>query len=122
MNLAGFDRPKVCKGVGINRNTVHSLRIACATKLFNSAVEEKLIRERTGHRSNALLTYEKPSLEQSAKVSNLLGPCTSSSVTEASGSGSTVSETLEIVNSARGMFNSGTFLNCTVNVNVNSKQ
>ena len=49
-------------------------------------------------------------------------PCTSSSVTEASGSGSTVSETPEIVNSARGMFNSGTFLNCTVNVNVNSKQ
>ena len=69
-----------------------------------------------------MLTYEKPSLEQSAKVSNLLGPCTSSSVTEASGSGSTVSETLEIVNSARGMFNSGTFLNCTVNVNVHRKQ
>ena len=51
---------------------------------------------------------------------NLLGPYTNSSVTEASGS--TVSETLEIVNSARGMFNSGTFLNCTVHVNVNSKQ
>ena len=44
------------------------------------------------------------------------------SVTEASGSGSTVSETIEIVNSARRMFNSRTFLNCTVNVNVNSKQ
>ena len=66
-------------------------------------------------RSNALLTYEKPSLEQSAKVSNLLGPCTSSSVTKACGSGSTVSETLEIVNSARGMFNSGTFLNVNAN-------
>ena len=36
--------------VGINRKTAHSLRIACATKLFNSGVEEKLIRERTGHR------------------------------------------------------------------------
>ena len=106
----------------MNRKTAHSLRIASATKLFNSGVEEKLIRERTGHRSMALLTYEKPRLEQSAKVSNLFGPCTSSSVTEASGSGSTVSETLEIVNSARGMFNSGTFLNCTVNVNANSKQ
>ena len=55
-------------------------------------------------------------------MSNLLGPCTSSSVTEASGTGSTVSETLEIVNSARGMFNSGTFFNGKVNVNVNSKQ
>ena len=49
-------------------------------------------------------------------------PCTSSSVTEASGSGSTVSKTLEIVISAHGMFNLGTFLNCTVNVNGNSKQ
>ena len=63
--------PNMCKEVGIKRKTAHSLRIACATKLFNSGVEEKLIRERTGHRSNALLTYEKPSLEQSAKVSNL---------------------------------------------------
>ena len=93
-----------------------------AHKIRPKFVEEKLIRERTGHRSIALLTYENPSLEQSAKVLNLLGPCTSRSVTEASGTGSTVSETLEIVNSARGMFNSGTFLNCTVNVNVNSKQ
>ena len=39
--------------VGINRKTAHSLRIACATKLFNSGVEEKLIRERAGDRSNA---------------------------------------------------------------------
>ena len=51
---------------------------------------------------------------------NLLGPYTNSSVTEASGS--TVSETLEIVNSVCGMLNSGTFFNCTVNVNVNRKQ
>ena len=103
MNLAGFDRPKVCKEVGNNRKTAHSLRIACAIKLFYSGVDEKLIRERTGHRSNAVLIYEKPSLVKSAKVSNLLGPCTSSSVTEACGSGSTVYETLEIVNSARGI-------------------
>ena len=32
-------------------------------------------------------------------------PCTSSSVTEASGSGSTASETLKIEHSARGIFN-----------------
>ena len=36
------------------------------------------------------------------------------SVTEVSGSGSTISETLEIVSSARRMFNLGTFMNCTV--------
>ena len=57
--------------VGISPKTAHSLRIACATKLFDSGVEEKLLRERTGHRSDALLTYEKPSLEQSVKVFKL---------------------------------------------------
>ena len=116
MKLAGLDRPKVCKkkilclySPSVKVHSTKTSGLLRATKLFNSCVEEKLIRERTGHRSNALLTYEKPCLEQSAKVSNLLGPCKSSSVTEASGSGSTVSETSEIVNSVRRIFNSGTF-------------
>ena len=60
----------MCK-VGISPKTAHSLRIDCATKLFDSGVEEKLLRERTGHGSDALLTYEKPSLEQSVEVSKL---------------------------------------------------
>ena len=42
--------------------------------MFQSEVEEKLIRERTGHRSNALLAYEKESSEQNRKVSKILGP------------------------------------------------
>ena len=78
------------------------MRIACATKLFNSGVEEKRTRERTGHRSDALLTYEKPSLEQSVKVFKLIGPCTSSSVTETTG---TSSELLGGESSVRGMLN-----------------
>ena len=45
-----------------------------APSLFNAGVEEKLIRERTGHRSNALLKYEKPSEENKGRVSYLLGP------------------------------------------------
>ena len=40
-----------------------------ASSLFNAGVEEKLICERTGHRSNALLKYEKPSKENKGKVS-----------------------------------------------------
>ena len=90
------------KEVGIKPKTSHSLRIACATKLFHLGVEEKLIWERTGHRSDALLTYEKPSLEQSVKLSKLLRPCTSSSVTETT---STRSELLECESSGRGMLN-----------------
>ena len=53
------------------------------------------------------------------KVSKLLGPCTSSSVTETT---STSSELLEGESSVRGMLdqlNSGMSLNCNVNVNVN---
>ena len=56
-------------------------------------------------------------------MSKVLGPCTSSSVTEASDTGSIDSETsLEIVKSVRGMLNSGMSLNCTVDVNVNSEK
>ena len=56
------------------------------------------------------------------KVSKLLGPCTSTSVTETT---STSSELLEGESSVRGMLdqlNSGMFLNCNVNVNVNCKE
>ena len=45
-------------------------------------------------------------------MSKVLGPCTSSSVTEASDTSSVDSETLfEVVNSVRGMLNSGMTLN-----------
>ena len=60
---------------GVKQNTAHCLRVTCVSSLFNAGVEEKLnIRERTGHRSNALLEYEKPSKENKGKVSYLLGP------------------------------------------------
>ena len=54
----------------------------CATMLFQNSVEEKLIRERTGHRSNALYKYEKPNLDQLRHVSEILGPPQSSSENE----------------------------------------
>ena len=49
------------------------MRVTCVSKLFNSGVEEKLIRERTGHRSNALFAYEKTSEKKVFHVSALLG-------------------------------------------------
>jgi len=45
-------------------------------KRKKNQVDEKLIRDRTGHRSNALLTYEKSRLQQQSIVSKLLGPPT----------------------------------------------
>ena len=44
----------MCKAVGVKVKTSHSLRVTCATALFEKGVEEKLIRDRAGHRSNAL--------------------------------------------------------------------
>ena len=56
---------KLCGRAGLPRTkTSHSLRVACATRLFQTSVEERLARERTGHTSNALLKYQKPSNEQ----------------------------------------------------------
>ena len=53
--------PDLCEAAGVKRKTAHCLRVTCASSLFNAGVEEKLIRERTGNRSNPLLKYEKPS-------------------------------------------------------------
>ena len=66
--------PDLCESAGVIRKTSHCLRVTCATRLFQLEVEEKLIRERTGHRSNALLAYEKEISEQNRKVSKILGP------------------------------------------------
>ena len=64
--------PNMCKAVGVKVKTSHTLRVTCATALFGKDVEEKLIRNRTVHRSNALLKYEKSSSEQNESVSNIL--------------------------------------------------
>ena len=65
---------KLCGRAGLKRKTSHCLRITCATRLFHNSVEEKQIRERTGHTSNSLFRYEKPSNEQITFVSNSLAP------------------------------------------------
>ena len=66
--------PNMCKSLGFRVKTSHSLRVTCATTLFQRGIDEKLIRERTGHRSNALLAYEKSSMKQQQTVSDALGP------------------------------------------------
>ena len=60
--------------IGTERKTSHSLRVTCVSKLFNASVEEKLIRNRSGHVSDALLGYEKSCADQELKVSNVLNP------------------------------------------------
>ena len=62
------------KSVGLRPKTPHCLRVTCASALFNAGVESKIIRERTGHRSDALLNYEKPDENMISKASEVLGP------------------------------------------------
>ena len=63
----------MCSEAGIQeKKTNHSLRATGATALFNAGVPEKVIREVTGHRSNALLTYQRPTLEQKQEASSIL--------------------------------------------------
>ena len=65
---------KVCSDAGIGGyKTNHSLRATGATELFKRGAPEKLIQERTGHRSlEALRTCERSSEEQHKAASTLL--------------------------------------------------
>ena len=57
---------------GIEKKTIHSLRAPGASAMFNAGVPEKLIRDVTGHTSNALHLYERPNLQQKKEVSRVL--------------------------------------------------
>ena len=63
----------MCHEAGISeKKSNHSLRATGATALFNAGIPEKLIKDVTGHRSNALHLYERPSLQQRQEVSKVL--------------------------------------------------
>ena len=65
---------KLSEKVGLPRGTAHCLRVTCASRLLQNTAEEKLIRERTGHKTNALFLYEKGSKTRLENVSKSLGP------------------------------------------------
>ena len=63
----------MCSDAGIpGKKTNNSLRETGATALFNAGVPERVIRDVTGHRSNALLTYQRPTLEQKQEAPSIL--------------------------------------------------
>ena len=75
--LNGILPDELCAKAGLARKTAHSLRITTATRLFQSGIEEKLIRDRTGHKSDSLFKYERVSNQQLKQASSILGPCNS---------------------------------------------
>jgi len=53
-----------------NSNIVnHSGHVTCCTRLFNDGFDEQMITGRSGHRSNAVRLYKRPSIEQQKSVS-----------------------------------------------------
>ena len=112
--------PSMCKEAGFKAKSSHCLRVTCASALFNAGVEEKLIRDRTGHRSNALFKYEKVSEMKSTEVSDILAPkCSSTSNVSLSNE---VSETAVEVGSSAStceFMSCPYFNNCTISINVN---
>ena len=59
--------------IGIYGKTNHCLRATGATRLFEANVPEKLIQDRTGHRSiGALRQYEHTSTQQQQAVSSVI--------------------------------------------------
>ena len=77
-------------------------------------MEEKLIRKRSGHHSNALFQYEKHTEENVSKVSKILGTSAVSC--------STTQKQDESIAFKDVVFQKGKFKNCTINVTVSKKE
>ena len=101
---------EMCAEAGVQgHKTNHSLRATGASELFAAGVPERIIQERTGHRSlKALRTYERTSAKQHQAVSEILGSRTLLQYEEAIHKEVTLSEHSE---PSRNYFN-----NCVVHV------
>ena len=66
---------KKSKQAGFNGHfTNHSGKVTCATQLFEENVDEQLIKLQTGHRSDAVCAYKRPTKSHALQVSNILQP------------------------------------------------
>ena len=50
----------------------HSMRKSTCTRLFRKGVDPQLIKEQTGHKSEAVMLYKKSNLQQKKEVSDML--------------------------------------------------
>ena len=64
---------KICKNAGIGGfRTNHSLRTSAACRLYEQGIEEQLIQEQTGHRSNAVRGYKRTTDAMKRKISAMI--------------------------------------------------
>ena len=65
----------MCTKAGLQGDyTNHSGKRTCATSLFQNNIDEQMIKERTGHRSDAVGAYKVPSNIMKRDISNILEP------------------------------------------------
>ena len=112
--------------------TNHSLRATGATSLYQKGVPEKLIQERTGHRSiEALRVYEHTNNSQHQAVSNLLSGQPPSHSTSLYNTSSVHSQSLISASSHISASNlqqfpgiqfQGSLHGCTININTPQHQ
>ena len=64
---------KLCTAAGFKGHyTNHSLRATAATRLYLAGVDELLITEKTGHRSNSVRSYKRTIDRQLKELSSIL--------------------------------------------------
>lgn len=103
------------------RKTNHSLRATGATELYTAGVPEKIIKERTGHRStDGLRVYERTSQNQHRAVSQILSSKQRTSyIQEIENVSSTASSCITRTPLSSNCLPQMTFNNCSVNININ---
>ncbi|CAC5417572.1 unnamed protein product [Mytilus coruscus] len=63
----------ICQEAGIGGyRTNHSLRASAATRMYDAGVDEQLICEVTGHRSNAVRNYKRTNEKQKRKINSVI--------------------------------------------------
>ena len=78
INTLGKYMNDMFKEAGINverrKITGHSGKVTCCTSLFGYDIPEQAIQDRSGHQSNVVQLYKRPSIELQQKVSDILQP------------------------------------------------
>jgi hypothetical protein len=115
--------PEICRLGNIQgHKTNHSLRATGATELYEAEVPEKIIQERTGHRSlECLRMYERTSEKQQQAVSNILSSSSQSTYETQVAKLNSCSQNITFNSSSvtPGLLPKMDFSNCQVNINVN---
>ena len=111
----------MCEEAGISGKTNHSLRATGASAMFRANVPEKIIREVTGHQSNALDLYERPTLQQKQSVSRVLIQGKESFTDKENQScskqpTSTIPGVRNATNPVGALFSNTSLSNCTINI------